>query len=110
MAITEHASGSQTASLDTEHTLSGAESGDGILQVVIDCNAMAAGDILVIRIKEKARSADTQRLAYRTTLSGAQGEPLWVSPSMIVMHDWDVSIEQTDGTGRAFPWSIRLVS
>lgn len=110
MAITEHASGSQTATLDTEHTLTGAESGDGILQVFIDANAMVTGDVTIIRIKEKARAADTQRVVYRATLNGVQSEPLWASPALIVMHDWDVSLEQTDGTGRAYPWSIRLVS
>ena len=31
----------------------------------------------------------------------------WVSPLTVVGHDWDVSIEQTDGTGRSIPWSIR---
>lgn len=110
MAISEHSSGSQTATLDVEHTLTGAESGDGILQVFIDANAMVTGDTTIIRIKEKARTGDTQRVVYKATLTGVQSEPLWVSPSLIVMHDWDVSLEQTDGTGRAYPWSIRLVS
>ena len=112
MAISEHASGSQTATLDTEHTLNSTspETTDGVFQVVVDASAMVAGDITIIRIKEKARSADTQRLAYRATLSGAQTEPLWVSPSLILLHGWDVTLEQTDGTGRAYPWSIRKVA
>jgi hypothetical protein len=110
MAISEHGSGSQTCTVTTEHTLTGAESEDGIFQFVLDTANLVAGDVLEVRVKEKARSSDTQRLAYMDTLSGVQGEPLWMSPSMILMHDWDFSIKQTAGTGRAIPWSIRQIA
>ena len=112
MAISEHATGSQTATINTEHTLNGTtpETTDGVYQLFIDCAAMAAGDITEIRIKEKARSADTQRQILVATLAGAQSDPLWVSPSFVLMNGWDMTLKQTAGTGRAYPWSIRKVA
>lgn len=112
MAISEHATGSQTAVISTEHTLNGTtpETTDGIFQIFVDVANMVAGDILELRIKEKARTGDTQRQVLVATLAGAQSDPLWVSPSLILMNGWDVTLKQTAGTGRAFPWSIRKVA
>lgn len=112
MAISEHATGSQTATISTEHTLNGTspETTDGIYQLVIDTANMAAGDTTEIRIKEKARTGDTQRQIFVSTLSGAQSDPLWVSPTFVLMNGWDMTLKQTAGTGRAYPWSIRKVA
>lgn len=110
MAITEYASGSQTATITTEHALVSNSTDDGIYQIFIDCNAMVAGDTTEFTVKEKARSTDSQRVVFRATLSGAQAEPLWVSPSLILLHGWDVTLKQTAGTGRAYPWSVRRVA
>jgi hypothetical protein len=112
MAIAELYSGSQTATISTEHTLNSPtpNTTDGVFQVFVDVANMAAGDVLELRVKEKCRSADTQRQVLMSTLGGAQSDPLWVSPSLILMHGWDVTLKQTAGTGRAFPWSIRQVA
>jgi hypothetical protein len=112
MAIAELYSGSQTATINTEHTLNSPtpNTTDGVFQVFVDCNAMVAGDVLELRIKEKCRSGDTIRQVFLSTLAGVQSDPLWVSPSLILMHGWDVTLKQTAGTGRAFPWSIRQVA
>lgn len=112
MAITELYSGSQTATISTEHTLNTTTpaTADGVFQVFVDTANMVAGDVLELRIKEKCRTGDTIRQVMVSTLAGAQSDPLWVSPSMILMHGWDVTLKQTAGTGRAFPWSIRQVA
>lgn len=112
MAILEHETGSQTAVIATEHTLNGTspDTSDGVYQFVVDTSAMLSGDITKLRVKEKARGADTQRLVFVATLAGVQAEPLWVSPSVILLHGWDFTLEQTAGTGRAYPWSIRRVA
>lgn len=112
MAISEHATGSQTAVISTEHTLNSTtpETTDGVFQVFVDVANMVAGDILELRIKEKCRTGDTIRQILVATLAGVQSDPLWVSPSLILMNGWDVTLKQTAGTGRAFPWSIRKVA
>lgn len=104
----EYKSGSQTAVINTEHNLSSAtETEVGVFQLFVDTNALAAGDFVELRVKEKARSADTQREVFVATCAGPQGSPLWVSPPLILMNGWAMTLKQTEGTGRAFPWSIR---
>lgn len=114
MAITEAYAGSQTATITTEHVLNttSPETADGIYQVFVDVAAMVAGDVTEIRVKEKAGSATTQRTIFTSVLSGALSpdEALWVSPTFVLLHGWDVTIKQTAGTGRAYPWSIRKVA
>jgi hypothetical protein len=114
MAITEHVTGSQTATINTEHTLNTTtpETTDGIYQVFIDIDAMALGDITEIRVKEKARTGDTQRTCLKAVLAHdpSADDNLWVSPALVLMNGWDVTLKQTAGTGRAYPWSIRKIA
>lgn len=110
MAVTEHAAGSQTCTITTEHILTAnPETTDGAYQLFLDLNAMANGDILEIRLKEKVQnSSATQRVVWWDTVSHVQGEEkIWVSPTLMLIHGWDMTIKQTAGTGRAIPWSIR---
>lgn len=114
MAITELYSGTEAVGA-TEHSLTTDTSGpdadttDGVFQAFLDLNDMVAGDVLRIRIYEKCRSADSQRVVSEWWLSGAQAEPLWVSPSMILMHGWDVTVFASAGT-ITVNWSIRQVA
>lgn len=107
----EYEAGTQAATVGVEHTLNATtpETETGTFQLVVDASAMQSGDTLEIRVKEKARSSTTQRLAYMDTLVGAQAEPLWVAPALILLHGWDVTLKQTTGTDRSYPWSIRKV-
>lgn len=110
MAISEHATGSQTAVINTEHNLATNVTDDGIYQLFVDVGAMVAGDVTEIRIKEKCRTGDTTRQILCSTLAGVQSDPLWASPSFVLMNGWDMTLRQTAGTGRAYPWSIRKVA
>jgi hypothetical protein len=114
MAIAEHAAGSQTATITTEHTLNTTtpETTDGVFQFTVDLAAMVAGDTTEIRLKEKAGSGTTQRTIWASTHVGAQSADgaLWVSPAVVLLHGWDFTLKQTAGTGRAYPWSIRKIT
>lgn len=108
--ITQHANGSQSATLDTEHFLgTDPDTTAGAYQFVVDTTNMALGDILRIKVYEKIRdSSDTaEEVGHFFTIMHAQEEPLWVSPSFLLLNGWRFSIEQTDGTGRTFEWSVR---
>jgi hypothetical protein len=109
MAVSEHETGSQTATLDTEHTLNttSPETTDGAFQLVVDVALLVNDETLTLKIKEKARSGDTQRLLWSATYKHIQARPLVASPPIILLHGWDMTLEQNGGTGRAFPWSIR---
>ena len=81
---------------------------DGVYQVFLDTSDMVEGDQLQIRIYEKCRSADTQRIIYEAVLTGAMAET-WVSPSLILLHGWDVTLDALAGT-ITVNWSIRQVA
>lgn len=108
MAVTIHASGSQTCTTLTEHTLTAApETTAGAYQLMLDLDDLAAAEILEIRIKEEVRnSSATQRVVWYDVVSGIQGEEkAWVSPVIMLINGWDMSIEAV-GTP-VIPWSIR---
>jgi hypothetical protein len=102
VGVTEHSLTTDTAGPDADTT-------DGVFQAFLDVSDMVAGDQLQIRVYEKVRSADTQRIVYQTILTGAQAEPIWVSPSLVLLHGWDVTCDALAGT-ITVNWSIRQVS
>jgi hypothetical protein len=111
MAVAEHESGSQTATIGTEHFLGTDNDGtDAFFQYLIDVSAMAFNDILEIRLYEKTRAADSVQEIHVWRLKHAQTNKQWVSPGIIFLHNRRASIKQTAGTGRAFPWSSRKVT
>lgn len=82
---------------------------DGVYQVFLDIADMVAGDQLQIRIYEKCRAADTQRIIYEAVLTGSMADT-WVSPSLILLHGWDVTVTTLAGTTIIVNWSIRQVA
>jgi len=114
MAISEHASGTRTAGTPPEASFTAlgtsADTTDGVFQFFIDCNNMANGDTLEIQLLEKALSSGTARVLFEAALSNAQSEPLWASPSFVLLHGWTFQIRQTAGTARSYDWSQRKVA
>lgn len=114
MAIAELYSGTEAVST-TEHSLTTDTAGpdvdttDGIFQIFLDVNDMVLGDQLQIRVYEKVLSSSTQRLVEEWILTGPQNKPVWVSPSLILLHGWDVTLDALAGT-ITVDWSIRQVS
>jgi hypothetical protein len=82
---------------------------DGVYQVFLDLSAMEAGDQFQIRIYEKVRSASTQRVVYESVITGLMA-PVWVSPSLLLLHGWDVTLKKLAGSDRSLEWSIRKVA
>jgi hypothetical protein len=81
------------------------QTGDAVVQVFLDCNAMAAGDQYRIRGYEKVNGG-TARVWYEATLTGAQSQ-LFPSPSIIAGEGWEFSVTKLAGTNRAIAWSLR---
>ena len=114
MAISEAYANSATVgtteySCSNNSTTIATQTDDGVYQVFLDLNAMAAGDEFQIRVLEKCRSSGTQRAVFVASVVGVQGE-LWCSPSLILLHGWDVTLKKIAGTDRAIEWSIRKVA
>jgi hypothetical protein len=102
IGATEWSFTTDTSGPDTDTT-------DGIYQLFLDVDDMVAGDILQIRLYEKCRSGDTQRLTKEWILTGAQAEPIFVSESFILLHGWDFTGKALAGTITVHA-SIRQVS
>jgi hypothetical protein len=105
MAVTSVAHGSQTATLDTEHTLD-TQTVAGVYVLVVDTTNLVAGDIVILRLKVKAVHDGSSTLAYMATFANVQSEPVKFSIPIPVDSEIIVTLEQTDGTGRVFPWNL----
>jgi hypothetical protein len=81
---------------------------DGIYQLWVDpVTNMAKGDEFIARIYEKVEeTGGTKRLVWEATLSDVPTE-LLVSPQLLLMHGWDMTLKKVAGTDRAFDASIR---
>lgn len=114
MAIAELYSGTEAIGA-TEHSLTTDTAGpdvdttDGVFQAFFDVSDMVAGDELQIRVYEKCRAGDTQRVVLHETLFGVQSTGIWVTPSLILLHGWDVTLKAITGT-ITVNWSIRQVA
>lgn len=115
MAISEAYSVSETVTT-TEHSFTtdtggpDADTTDGVYQLWLDLNALAAGDVFEAALYEKVASGGTQRKAATWTFADVQSEPHWVSPSFILLHGWDFTVKKIAGTDRAIVGSVRKVA
>lgn len=111
MATSVQASGTQTATITTEHTLSSPNVA-GVFTLEVDTNAMVAGDILTLRVKQMVLSGGTARTVYAQTFYGAQPTDDKIKASLPISNAHTdagattFTLTQDAGTGRAFPWVI----
>lgn len=111
MAVTKYASGTQTAVISTEHTLS-APSIAGVYTVHVDLSGMQLGDELELRIKAKILTGDTPQVAYFKGFSGAQSVDDVIAISVPIANDLaeanalQFTLKQTAGTGRVYKWKV----
>jgi hypothetical protein len=96
---------SQTAVIGTEHTLT-LQTGLGIYVLVTDTANMASGDVLVIRVYTKYGTGGVSRKAYTYTYGDAQQEPNKYTIPVPSETEITVTLQQTAGTGRVFPWNL----
>lgn len=110
MAVTTYASGTQTATVTTEHTLSSVTAA-GVYVLEVDVNAMAVGDVLELRCYSIAVTGGTSREEWCIRFYGDQtrtpmkrGRP--VSNDITDTDALKFTLKQTFGTGRSFPWKV----
>lgn len=88
-------------------TTLGAVATAGIYQVFVDLANLTASDRFALRIYEKARSGDTQRLVHQAIYVGVLPDPIAVTPALLLMHGWTVTLQKLQGADCAIAWSIR---
>jgi hypothetical protein len=82
---------------------------DGVYQVFLDLANMTVTEAYSIEVLEKVTSGGTQRNIFTAAIYGTAA-PTWVSPSLILLHGWDVVLTKLSGTDRSIGWSIRQVA
>ena len=102
---TSQSEGSQTATLDTEHTLATVTTA-GTYVLSVDLSNLALGDKVTLRAKAKVRSTGTTRTVFTGTYAHVQENPVAMSIPIPAVSECVFTLEQTDGTGRAFPWEV----
>lgn len=111
MAVTAFASGTQAASINTEHFLTSVNE-DGTYTLHIDTNAMQSGDTIELRAYQMVLTGGTARVAYFSSYSDAQSADDVIKISVPISNELSdsqalrFSLKQTAGTGRSFPWKV----
>lgn len=111
MTVTAQSTGTQTATVTTEHTLLDVAVA-GTFTLHVDKNAMAAGDVLELRIYQIVLTGGTRRVAYFARYADAQPADDLIAISVPISNELTdagsvrFTLKQTFGTGRAFPWKV----
>ena len=98
-------SGTQTATVGTEHTLA-TNTTNKTFVLVVDTGAMVNADILELRVNTTILAAGTSRLAYFGTYRDIQSTPQKVSIPIPSDISAVFTLKQTAGTGRSYPWKV----
>jgi hypothetical protein len=115
MAITEYASGTQTVtttewSITTNTAGPDVQTDDGVYQFFLDLSALAKGDEFNLVVYEQVLSGGTQRVVFRGFFTNVQSDPVWVSPSLVLMHGWEATLVKLLGTDRSIDFSVRRIA
>lgn len=111
MAVTAFGSGTQAATIDTEHFLADVDEA-GTYTLHVDTDAMAAGDVIELRIYQMVLTGGTPRVAYREVYHDVQADDDLIKISVPISNELTdatalrFSLKQTEGTSRSFPWKV----
>ncbi len=104
-------SGTQTATVSTEHTLLAATTSKTRV-LTVNLKNMVAGDTVELRIYNKTLTGDTittgstTTLEYLATYNGAMSEPVVQSVPVVGGYATTFTLKQTAGTSRNFDWNV----
>ena len=107
MAWTVDTSGTQTATINTEHSLS-TPTTSATYVFSVDTKNMVNGDLVELRCYDMVDGTNYAQM-WRATFQHVQTNNAKSSPPMAVTTQAKFTLKQTAGTGRAFPWSVRRI-
>lgn len=102
------ASGTTTPTVGTETALAFATSlsQGGTFQAQIDLSNMADGDVLEVRYYNQANGSSSLVQQAYMAFSNAQTDTCPPLPAVVAVNAFKVTINQTAGTARAYPWAV----
>ena len=98
-------SGTQTATIGNEHTLSSPTTAKTRV-LVVDAATLVSGETVELRFKAKVLPGGTERLIRVESFPGPLTEPHIQSPPFVMPEGGTITLKQVGGTGRSFPWAI----
>jgi hypothetical protein len=107
MAWAVEASGSQTATISTEHSLA-TPTTIATYVFSVDTVNMVLGDAVELRAYEMI-DATNYRECFKLTYQHAQAQPGKKFPPIDSTTQAKFTLKQTAGTGRVFPWRLRSI-
>lgn len=111
MAVTAFATGTQTATIGTEHFLSSPNVA-GVFTLHVDASNMATGDTLELRVYQMVLTLGTQRVQQYYVCTDAQSADDEIKVSNPIGNELTdtnslrFSLKQTAGTGRSYVWKV----
>jgi len=101
-------SGTQTASIGTEHSLA-TPTTVATYVLSVDMVNLALGDLVEIRCYDMVDGSNYREMWMKSYQHGQGTASAKVFPPMAVTTQAKFTLKQTAGTGRAFPWSVRRI-
>lgn len=87
-----------------------AQTTSGVYQGWFDLSNLAAGDVFEIRCYEKIPSSGgAQRIVWSAFATGAQAEPILVTPTLLLGVSWDFVVKKISGSDRSVVGRIARV-
>jgi hypothetical protein len=112
MAVTAQGSGTQTASIiPNEYTLLDVAV-PGTFTLHVDRNAMAAGDVLELRVYQMVLTGGTRRVVYKDVWTDAPAADDVISISVPISNELTdagalrFTLNQIAGAAKAYPWKV----
>jgi hypothetical protein len=107
MSWTPDSTGSQTATISTEHILASPTT-VATYVLAVDTINLTLGDLVELRVYDMVDGVNFRQV-WKAAYQHAQINNGKVSPPLAVTTQAKFTLKQTAGTGRAFPWSVRRI-
>lgn len=99
-------SGSQTATISTEHSLYDSTTA-GTFQLAVDTSVLSGSESVELRAYTKViNTSGTYRQAAVVTIQAGDPSPGSISPPLLCPNGAKFTLKQLSGTGRSFDWAV----
>lgn len=106
MSASVVSSGTQTATVTTEHSLYDSTTA-GTFQLAVDTSNLTSAETVELRAYTKViNTSGTYRQAAVITVVAGDASPASISPPLLCPNGAKFTLKQLSGTGRAFDWAV----
>jgi len=103
--LTVHSAGTQTAVVNTAHTLATVTT-SGVFVIQLDLSNMVVGDYAEVVVKVRQTSGGAYKQQSYSLYAHAQADVIQQSVPIVAPYGAEFTLKQTAGTGRDFPWLV----